>query len=73
MNRVRAFQVVLCADVWDRVVVNAVQALEEAVVEQLGVVGFGGVFSEPLVVYRPRGSSPVFTEEEGGGEHWHRI
>jgi len=65
MNKVRAFQAVLCADVWDRVVVDAVQALEQAIAEQRKGVGFGDFFSEPFVVSRSRGSSPTFTEEEG--------
>jgi len=66
MNKVRTFQVVLCADVWDRVVVDAVRALEQAVAEERTKAGFGDFSSEPLVIYRLRGSSPTFTEEAGG-------
>ena len=65
MKKVRAFQAVLCADVWDHVVVDAVRALEQTIAEQR--MWFGRLFSEPLVVSRLRGSSPTFTEEEGGG------
>jgi len=68
MNRVRPFQVVLCADVWDRVVADAVQALEQAIFEEQAKVGFGAFSSEPLVISRLRGSSPTFTEEDGGGD-----
>jgi len=67
MNRVRAFQVVLCADVWEHAVVDAVRALEQA------VVWFGGFLSEPLVVSRSRGSSPTFTEEQGGASPYRTI
>ena len=61
MNKVRSFHVVLCADVWDRVVVDAVRALEQA------KAGCSDFFPEPLVISRLRGSSPTFTEENGGG------
>jgi len=67
MNNVRPFHMVLCADVWDRVVVDAVRALEQAVTAERVKVGFGDFPSEPLVISRPRGSSPTFTEEEGSG------
>jgi len=66
MSKVRAFQAVLCADVWDRVVVNAVQELEQAVTNEQAGVGFGDSLSEPLVIPRLRGSSPMFSEECGG-------
>lgn len=66
MNKVRAFQVVLCADVWDRVVVDAVRALKQAVTEERAKVGFGDFYSKPLVISRLRGSSPTFTEAAGG-------
>jgi len=68
MNRVRPFQVVLCADVWDRVVADAIRALEQAILEEQAKVGFGDFSSEPLVISRLRGSSPTFTEEDGGGD-----
>ena len=66
MNKVRTFQMVLCADVWDRVVVDAVQALEQAVAAERAKSGFNAFFPEPLVISRLRGSSPTFTEEKGG-------
>ena len=72
MSKVRAFQAVLCANVWDRVVVDAVRGLEQAVAEQRKAMRFGG-FPEPSVVSRSRGSSPTFTEERGGGAPYRLI
>jgi len=66
MSKVRAFQAVLCADVWDRVVVNAVQELEQAVAKERVKMGFDVSLSEPLVISRLRGSSPMCSEEGGG-------
>jgi len=70
MNHVQTFQVVLCADVWDRVVVDAVEALKQAVAEERATVGFSDHFPEPLVISRSRGSSPTFTEESGVDSHF---
>ena len=62
MHRVRGFRLVLCADVWDRVAKYTVQVLKQAVAAEKVKGGFGGHFSEPLVVYTPRGSPPEHSE-----------
>jgi len=61
MHKVRGFQLVLCADVWDRVVEYTVQVLKQAVAVEKANGGFGGLFSEPLVVSTPRRSPPGIT------------
>ena len=67
MHKVRAFQLVLCADVWDCVVADAVRALKQAVAEERVKELSGGFFPEPLVVSSSRGSSPTFPELVGAG------
>jgi len=69
MNKVRAFQAVLCVDVGDRVVVDAVQALEQAVAEYQKIAGPGIFSSEPLVISRLRRSSSRHTEEGCGSNY----
>ena len=54
MHKVRAFQLVLCADVWDGVGKYVVRVLEQAVAAEKAKRGFDGLFPEPLVVYSPR-------------------
>ena len=52
-HKVRDFQLVLCADVWDPVGEYAVRMLKEAVAEERAKGGFNVFLSEPLVIYRP--------------------
>jgi len=62
MHRVRGFRLVLCADVWDRVVEYTVGVLKRAVAAEEVKGGFDGHFSEPLVVCTPRRSPAEFSE-----------
>jgi len=69
MHKVRGFQLVLCADVWDGVVVAAMRELERAVATERAGRGFDDLFPEPLVISRSRGSGPTYQEEMcAGGE-----
>ena len=56
MHRVRGFRLVLCADVWYRVVKYTVGVLKWVVAAEKVKGGFDDHFSEPLVVYTPRWS-----------------
>ena len=69
MHRVRDFQLVLCVDVWDRVGEYSVRALKRAVADEKARGGFSKPFSEPLVVYHPRGSGPDSLESYYGAGH----
>ena len=62
MHRIRGFRVVLCADVWYRVVKYTVGVLKRVIAVEKVKEGFDGHFSEPLVVYTPRRSPPEFSE-----------
>ena len=62
MHKVRDFQLVLCADVWDRVGEYSVRMLRRVVADEKARGGFGQPLSEPLVTYRPRGSCPHWLE-----------
>ena len=56
VHKTRGFQLVLCADVWDRIGRYSMRMLREAVAAEMAKGGFDDVFSEPLVVYSPRES-----------------
>ena len=58
MHKVRGFQLVLCADVWDRMVECAVRVLKQAVAVEKARGGFGDLSSEPLVICTPRRIQP---------------
>ena len=62
MRKVRDFQLVLCADVWDRIGWFSVRVLEDAVAAEKARGGFDRFFSEPMVVFSPRASSPEMAE-----------
>jgi len=57
VHAVRAFRLVLCADVWDGDEEFAMQALKRAVEAEKAVRGFD-MFPEPLVIYSPRKTPP---------------
>jgi len=67
MHKVWGFQLVLCADVWDRVVVEAGRELKQVVEAERAGRGFNVLFPEPLVVSRSCGSGPTYQEEAGSG------
>jgi hypothetical protein len=67
MHKVREFRLMLCADVWDCAGVYAVCTLQQAVAAEKAQRGFDGVFSEPLVISRPRGSSAEVSEQLHAG------
>ena len=56
VHKTWGFQLVLCADVWDRVGRYSMRMLREAVAAEMVKGGFDDIFSEPLVVYSPRES-----------------
>ena len=56
MRKVREFQLVLCADVWDGVGEHTVRVLKRAVEAEKVRRGFDDTFPEPLVNHSPRGS-----------------
>ena len=62
MRKVRDFQLVLCADVWDRIGWFSVRVLEDAVAAEKARGGLDRFFSEPMVVFSPRASSPEMLE-----------
>ena len=59
MCKVRNFQLVLCADVWDHMGKYSVRVLEEAVAAEKAMGGFSNDFLEPLVFCSVRGSRQV--------------
>ena len=63
LHKVRDFQLLLCADVWDRVGEYSVKVLKEAV-EAGGVKGtFDGFSPKPMVIHSPR-VAPAGVREE---------
>jgi hypothetical protein len=66
IHKVRDFQLVLCADVWDGVKGYTTLVLKRAVAAEKAKGGFDGVFPEPLVVYSPRGSRQDSRENWAG-------
>ena len=56
MYEVRDFQLMLCADVWDRIGEYAVGVLKRAIAAEKVAKRLDYLPSEPLVVYSPRGS-----------------
>ncbi|KAF9643564.1 hypothetical protein BDM02DRAFT_3123277 [Thelephora ganbajun] len=56
MRKIREFELVLCADVWDRVGKYSVKKLKQAVAAEKARGMFDDVFQEPSVIYSPRGS-----------------
>ena len=67
LQKVRGFQLVLCADVWECVAACAVRELEQAVTKW--GMGSDDFFPEPLVISRQRMSSPTSLEDFGAGGH----
>jgi len=55
-HKVRNFQLMLCAMVWDPVGEYSVGILKEAVAEETASGGFDGFSSEPFVTYSPQRS-----------------
>ena len=53
MQKVRDFQLVLCADVWERVGEDVVRALKRAISAEKAKGEFNGPFSEPVLIYNP--------------------
>ena len=66
VHKVRNFQLVLCADVWDGVGEYVVQMLKQAVAAEKAKGGFDNIFPEPLMVYSPRGSRQEWFESLKG-------
>ena len=62
MHRVRGFRLVLCANVWDRVVEYTMRVLKQAVAVEKAKGGFYGPIFEPLLIYSPRRFAPVLAE-----------
>ena len=60
VHKVRAFRLVLCANVWGCVGEYPVRILEEAVAEEKAKKGFDKNFPEPLVIYNPQRYQRVF-------------
>jgi len=67
LHKVRRFQLVLCADVWGCIAPYAAGKLERAVAAERARMGFDDFFREPLVISRPRGSSPTSEEDFAAG------
>ena len=57
MHTVWGFRLTLCADVWDRVGVYAIQILKRAVAVEKAARVFDYLPSEPMVVYSPQEST----------------
>ena len=62
MHKVRDFQLVLCADVWDFIGWFSMRVLKNAVAAEKARGGFDEFFSEPMVVYSPRALGPEMLE-----------
>jgi hypothetical protein len=58
MRKVRDFQLVLCAEAWDRVGEYTIGVLKEAVAAEKVKRRFDDTYREPLVTYSPRRSLP---------------
>jgi hypothetical protein len=56
MHRARDFQLVLYADVWERVGKYAMGVLKQAVAAEKVKRRFDDTYREPLVIYSPRAS-----------------
>ena len=63
MRKVRDFQLVLCADVWDWIELYSVGVLKYAVAAEKAKGGFDSFSSEPMVIFNPRASRPEFIEK----------
>ena len=61
--KVREFQLLLCADVWERVGDYSMRTLKAAVAVEKANGVFGDFSSEPIVIHTPR-VIPVWVEEE---------
>jgi len=61
MHKVRSFQLVLCADVWDLVAVQAMREFKRVVAEERAGRGFNYRFPELLVISRSRESGPTYS------------
>ena len=73
MHKVRDFQPVLCVDVWDHVMQDAVWYMKWVVMTEKAKGGFDDVFPELLVISRPRGSLPLCSERihaSSGVDYW---
>jgi hypothetical protein len=75
MQKIRDFQLVLCADVWDGVREYAVRRLRQAVAAGKTKRGIDNrllpsISPEPLVVYSPRGSRQELIECRPGLQPW---
>jgi hypothetical protein len=66
MHKVRNFQLVLCADVWDGVGRYVVRMLKQGIAAEKAKRGFDSIFPEPPVIYSPRGSGQDWYESWGG-------
>ena len=60
---VRDFQLVLCADVWDRVGEYTVRVLKKAVAVEKAIGMFNGFSSNPIVTHTPRATQVDWEEE----------
>ncbi|KAF9642465.1 hypothetical protein BDM02DRAFT_3264464 [Thelephora ganbajun] len=56
VHRIREFELVLCADVWDGVGEYSVEKLKRAVAVEKARGTFDNIFQEPSVIYSPRES-----------------
>ena len=67
IRKVRDFRLVLRVDVWDRVGKYTMGVLKQAVAAEGEWEGVENPFSEPLVIYSPRRSGPIFLEDFTAG------
>ena len=67
IRKVRDFRLVLRVDVWDRVGKYTMGVLKQAVTAEGEWEGVENTFSEPLVIYSPRRSGPIFLEDFTAG------
>ena len=70
MRKIRGFQLVLCADVWDGVKEYTIRRLRQAVAAEKAKRGFDNTFPEPLVGYSRRGSRRELTKRTTDPRPW---
>jgi len=70
MQKVRDFQLVLCADTWDEAREHTTGALKQAVAAEKEKRRFDDTFLEPLVTYSPRGSFHQWPESRIACNPW---
>ena len=66
MHSARDFRLVLCADVFDRMVVDGIETLERIVKAEEATGGFGYLLQETLIVFERRTLRTRYIDQNAG-------